>query len=39
MGLGADLGDAPARPLAAVAEVGDVDALGAVGWGDAAQLI
>lgn len=39
MGLGADLGDAPARPLAAVAEVGDVDALGAIGRGDAAQLI
>lgn len=39
MGLGADLGDAPARAFAAVAEVGDVDALGAVGWRDAAQLI
>ena len=39
IGLGAGLGDAPARPLPAVAEMGDVDALGAVGRGDAAQLI
>lgn len=39
IGLGTGLGNAPARPLTAVAEVGDVDALGAVGRGDAAQLV
>ena len=39
IGLGVGLGNAPARALAAVAEVGDVDALGAIGRGDAAQLI
>ena len=39
IGLGTGLGNAPARPLPAVAEGGDVDALGAVGRGDAAQLI
>ncbi len=37
--MGTGLCDAPARPLPAVAEVGDVDALGAIGRGDAAQLV
>ena len=39
IGLGTGLGNAPSRALTAVAEMGDVDPLGAVGRGDAAQLI
>ena len=39
IGLGTGLCDALARALTAVAEMRDVDAFGAVGRGDAAQLI
>jgi len=37
--MGSDLCDAPQRAFPAVAEMADLDALGAVGGGDAAQLV